>query len=31
MTIGQVAEMIAKRVPARRFYTRLSSGSDKAA
>ena len=31
MTIGQVAEMIAGRVPARRFYTRLSSESDQAA
>jgi hypothetical protein len=31
MTIGEVAEMIARRVPARRFYTRLSSQSDEAA
>jgi hypothetical protein len=31
MTIGEVTEMIARRVPARRFYARLSSESDRAA
>jgi hypothetical protein len=31
MTIGEVTEMIARRVPAKRFYTRLSSESDQAA
>lgn len=31
MTISEAAAMIARRVPARRFYTRLSSESDRAA